>query len=40
MLSLDNLDWDNAGNMDIIKPGTLLPTPTLLFDRIEDEKIA
>ncbi|MHB9147030.1 MAG: hypothetical protein ACYC2U_01005 [Candidatus Amoebophilus sp.] len=39
MLLLDNLDWDNAGSMDIIKPGTLLPAPALLFERIEDEKI-
>ena len=40
MLLLGNLDWGNAGSMDIIKPGTSLPTPTLLFERLEDEKIA
>ena len=31
--------WDAAGKDDLIKEGLILPTPSLLFERIEDEAI-
>lgn len=36
MLLLNSLLWDNAGKLDIIQPGTIIKSPQLLFDRIED----
>jgi len=39
MLLMDDLAWDNAGKVDIIKPGTVIKSPQLLFERIENEAI-
>lgn len=36
MLLLNSLFWDDAGKLDIIQPGTIIKSPQLLFDRIED----
>eukprot|EP01132_Coremiostelium_polycephalum_P000245 gene245-325_t len=40
MILLDKTDWEDAGHMEMILPGTKLPVPSLLFERIEDAKIA
>jgi len=34
------LDWENAGNFDLLKVGYSLRAPELLFRKIEDEEIA
>ena len=39
MLRLDAISWDMAGNFDLIKAGTQLNQPELLFEKIEDAPI-
>ena len=39
MLQINDLSWDNGGKTDLVQAGTILQTPKLLFERIEDETI-
>jgi methionyl-tRNA synthetase len=39
MLKLENLKWQNAGGMDILKAGKVINKPELLFEKIEDDLI-
>ena len=39
MLNLDSFDWNQLGQIDILKPGHQLAEPELLFEKIEDEAI-
>lgn len=39
MLNLTELTWDEAGQIDLLKPGHILKKPELLFARIEDDVI-
>lgn len=39
MLSLGALSWDEAGNIDLLQPASLVQAPVLLFERIGDEAI-
>ena len=39
MLAMDSFEWDNLGRTDLIMPGTVLPQPELLFEKIEDAAI-
>lgn len=34
------LEWENAGRIDLLKPGYPLPAPELLFRKIEDTEVA
>jgi methionyl-tRNA synthetase len=38
-INLDEQNWDNAGNPDLLQPGHLISKPELLFDKIEDDAI-
>ena len=40
MLNIDNFEWEQLGQTDILKPGHQLAEPALLFEKIEDEVIA
>ena len=40
LLNLDNFEWNDLGSIDLLKAGTQLSTPELLFEKIEDEVIA
>ncbi|MDY5969000.1 MAG: methionine--tRNA ligase [Bacteroidales bacterium] len=39
MMNLDLLGWRQAGNADLLKDGTLLQQPELLFEKIENSAI-
>lgn len=39
MLNVEKLGWDNLSTMDILKVGHVISTPTLLFEKIEDDVI-
>lgn len=39
LLGLNKINWDMAGGLDIIKAGTKLAEPELLFEKIEDGPI-
>jgi methionyl-tRNA synthetase len=39
MLNLDKLKWDEAGGMEILKDGSVVNKPELLFEKIEDDLI-
>ncbi|MTI39136.1 methionine--tRNA ligase [Fulvivirga lutimaris] len=39
MLKLDKLSWDKAGGMEILKNGSTVNKPELLFEKIEDDVI-
>lgn len=39
MLANPSLSWEQLGQTDLLVPGTQLPTPSLLFEKIEDEAI-
>ena len=39
MLNLNNLKWNDAGRMDVLKPGHQLNKPEHLFSKIEDDII-
>lgn len=39
MIGLDEFDWNQLGNIDLLKPGHKLGKPHLLFEKIEDEAI-
>ncbi|HBC77740.1 MAG TPA: methionine--tRNA ligase [Bacteroidales bacterium] len=38
-INIDLKKWDEAGNIDILKPGHAINKPDLLFEKIEDEAI-
>jgi methionyl-tRNA synthetase len=38
-INIDLKKWDEAGNIDILKPGHSINKPGLLFEKIEDEAI-
>ncbi|HLW40580.1 MAG TPA: methionine--tRNA ligase, partial [Brumimicrobium sp.] len=38
-LNLDEFNWEQAGKIDILKVGTSTNTPTILFQKIEDEMV-
>ncbi len=40
MLNIDQFEWEQLGQTDILKPGHQLAEPALLFEKIEDEVIA
>jgi len=39
MLGMENMQWNDLGRNDIVASGTLLATPELLFEKIEDEAV-
>ena len=39
MLNVSETEWDQLGSTELLKPGHQLGTPTLLFEKIEDEAI-
>lgn len=39
-INLSSMNWDKAGNMDLLAPGHLINKPELLFDKIEDQEIS
>jgi methionyl-tRNA synthetase len=39
MLNLEPMQWDRAGSIDLIVPGSSINKPELLFEKIEDEAI-
>jgi len=39
MIHFDTLTWDSLGRFDLIKAGTRLEKPVLLFEKIEDSEI-
>lgn len=39
MIHLDNFNWAELGNFDLIKAGTKLEQPVLLFEKIEDSAV-
>jgi methionyl-tRNA synthetase len=39
MLLLENQKWDKAGASDLLAPGHVLGTPSLLFEKLEDDVI-
>lgn len=39
MLAVDKFGWDSLGSMELIPAGHTIGTPTLLFEKIEDEVI-
>ncbi len=40
LLNLPSFDWNELGSINLLKPGTQLENPELLFEKIEDETIA
>jgi len=40
ILNLQETNWQQAGSIDNVKPGTLLGKPKLLFEYLDDEKLA
>jgi methionyl-tRNA synthetase len=38
-LNIEKLDWDSAGNNDLIEAGHIINKASLLFEKIEDEEI-
>ncbi len=40
MLNINQFEWEQLGQTDILKPGHQLAEPALLFEKIEDEVIA
>ena len=38
-LNIDLLNWDDAGRIDLLKPGHLINKPGLMFEKIENEEI-
>ena len=39
MLNVTETEWDQLGSTELLKPGHLLGTPALLFEKIEDDAI-
>ena len=39
MIGMDEFSWNDLGSTDLLPAGRKLPTPSLLFDKIEDEAI-
>ncbi|MFI3331972.1 MAG: methionine--tRNA ligase [Rikenellaceae bacterium] len=39
MLHVEHFDWERIGAMDLIASGHTIATPTLLFEKVEDETI-
>ena len=39
MIAMPSADWERLGSIDLLEPGTQLPKPELLFEKIEDEAI-
>ncbi len=39
MLQVEKLDWESLGSMELLKAGHTIGTPSLLFEKIEDEVI-
>jgi len=39
-LNLQDMNWNDGGNTNLLKPGHKINKPELLFDKIEDEAIA
>lgn len=39
MIAMPEVEWDRLGHLDLLKPGTRLATPELLFEKIEDAAI-
>jgi methionyl-tRNA synthetase len=38
-INFNELDWNDAGKSDLLKPGHVINRPGLLFEKIEDEEI-
>ena len=39
LINLNELKWENAGKLDLLKSGHIINKPELLFEKIEDEEI-
>lgn len=39
MIGMENFDWSELGSTELLRPGTQLNEPHLLFEKIEDEAI-
>lgn len=39
MIGMDSCEWDNLGRTDLIEAGHKLGTPSLLFEKIEDDAV-
>ncbi len=39
MIGMDSCEWDNLGRTDLIEAGRKLGTPSLLFEKIEDDAV-
>ena len=39
MLNVEHFEWTSLGSVELLKPGHQLGTPSLLFEKIEDEAI-
>ena len=39
MIGMDGCEWDNLGRTDLIEAGRKLGTPSLLFEKIEDDVV-
>ena len=39
MIAMDDFSWEQIGRMDLMKEGTQLPQPQLLFTKVEDSEI-
>ncbi len=39
MIGMDSCEWDNLGRTDLIEAGRKLGTPSLLFEKIEDDTV-
>ncbi len=39
MINMETFDWSELGSIELLKPGTQLNDPSLLFEKIEDEAI-
>ena len=39
MLNVECFEWESLGSIELLKPGHQLATPSLLFEKIEDEAI-
>jgi methionyl-tRNA synthetase len=39
-ININELDWNKAGNTELLRPGHMISKPALLFEKIEDDAIA
>ncbi len=39
IIGIEGLNWDSAGSAQLLKPGSTINQPELLFDKVEDDTI-